>query len=57
MGESKCSNCGYFERCWPVSELEAQGVDTIDALLEHFDEERFAEIERAGAVSRTQGSS
>jgi predicted RecB family nuclease len=64
VGWSKCSGCGYFERCWPAaverraiglvygvdlglaSALEARGIESYDALLEHFDEEGLAEIER-----------
>ncbi len=52
VGWSKCSGCGYFERCWPeaveqrsigllpwvdrglIGELDSQGVQTIDDLLE-----------------------
>src|SRR5437763_1043296 len=64
VGWSKCSGCGYFDRCWPaaverhsvgllpwvdrglVSELEARGVETYDQLLERFDADSLAELER-----------
>jgi predicted RecB family nuclease len=64
VGWSKCSGCGYFERCWPAaverravglvygvdlalaSELEAHGVESYDALLERFDDEDLAQVER-----------
>jgi predicted RecB family nuclease len=64
VGWSKCSGCGFFERCWPaaverhsvgllpwvdrglVAELESMGVRSYDELLERFDAERLAELER-----------
>jgi predicted RecB family nuclease len=72
VGWSKCSGCGYFERCWPraverravglvygvdlglTSELDAMGVETYDALLERFDEESLAEVERRRGGKRTK---
>jgi predicted RecB family nuclease len=35
-----------------ITELEAQGVETIDELLERFDEERLAELERPWGKKR-----
>jgi predicted RecB family nuclease len=35
-----------------IGELEAQGVETIDQLLERFDEERLAELERPWGTRR-----
>jgi predicted RecB family nuclease len=72
VGWSKCSGCGYFQRCWPAAverqsvglvygvdlgltaELEAQGVDDYDALLDRFDEEGLAEVERRWGGKRTK---
>jgi predicted RecB family nuclease len=70
VGWSKCSDCPFFDRCWPaaveqhsvgllpwvdrglVGELITQGVETYDELLERFDAESLAAVERAWGTTR-----
>lgn len=67
---SKCSGCGYFERCWPVAvesrdvslvngvdlglaqELHHRGIASATELVERFDVERLAEVERPWGKKR-----
>lgn len=64
VGWTKCSGCGFYERCWPRAEqkrdaalvsgvdqglaiaLRQQGIETVDQLLEEFDESRLAAFQR-----------
>ncbi len=64
VGWSKCSGCGFFERCWPLAEkrrdpailpdvdlslasvLKDMGVESIEELVERFDEVSLSEVER-----------